>query len=188
MLSQDQREKRWKQKGTILWFTGLSGSGKTTLSTKLEETLFSKGLLVYRLDGDIIRQGLNIDLGFTLKDRAENIRRVGEVAKLFSDAGFIICVAFISPIKKDREKARNTVPPGRFIEIHLDCPIEICEKRDSRGLYSKARRGIIKNFTGISSPYDPPESPEIYLQTDKNSSSECINKIMKYLTEHDYIL
>ena len=173
------------QKGTIIWITGLSGSGKTTLSLELEKTLREVGKLVYVLDGDMIRLGLNSDLGFTREDRKENIRRIGEVAKLFADAGFIVIVAFISPFREDRDRVRNVVQKGRFIEVFLDCPLEVCEKRDTKGLYKKARCGETKEFTGISSPYEKPENPEIRLRTGSQSVEECIQQALKYLEDSD---
>jgi len=182
-ISASQREERWKQKGVTLWFTGLPGSGKTTLSTSLEKILFERGYLVYRLDGDIVRRRLSSDLTFTPEDRSENIRRVGEVARLITDASFFVCVALISPFQRDRDRIRNSMEPGRFIEIYLDCSLEVCEKRDIKGLYKKARNGEIKEFTGISSPYEPPLSPEIHLHTALKSPQECVEEIIVYLTE-----
>jgi len=180
-----EKEKRFGQKGTIIWMTGLSGSGKTTLSLELEKTLCEKGKLVYVLDGDLIRAGLNSDLGFSQNDRHENIRRIGEVSRLFADAGLIVIVAFISPFRDDRNRVRNAVQKGRFVEIFLDCSLETCEKRDPKGLYKKARRGEIKEFTGISSPYEPPENPELRLKTDSQSVEESIQQVIKYLEDSE---
>ena len=158
----------------ILWFTGLSGSGKSTLAYQLEENLFKKGVRTYVLDGDNIRTGLNKDLGFSAEDREENIRRIAEVAKLFVDAGVVVLTAFISPYRKDRAIARSLVGADEFVEIYVKCPLEICEQRDAKGLYEKARSGIIKQFTGIDDPYEEPENPEIVIETDKMSVEECV--------------
>jgi adenylylsulfate kinase len=169
------------QEGVIIWMTGLSGSGKTTLSIELGRQLVGLGKKVYVLDGDIIRKGLNSDLGFSMDDRKENIRRIGEVAYLFADAAMIVIVAFISPFRKDRDAVRNLVGEGRFIEIYLDCPLEVCEERDIKGLYEKARKGKVKDFTGISSPYEPPLNPEIALKTGEEEVEVCIEKTLELL-------
>jgi adenylylsulfate kinase len=165
----------------ILWFTGLSGSGKSTIAHQLEENLFKKNVRTYVLDGDNIRTGLNRDLGFSAEEREENIRRIGEVAKLFVDAGIVVLTAFISPYKKDRAFVRNLVKRGEFIEIYVKCPVEICEQRDVKGLYRKARQGILKQFTGIDDPYEEPEHPEIVLETDKKSIEQCLQEILEFL-------
>lgn len=174
-------------KSAILWFTGLSCSGKSTLAYKVEEELFKRGLRAYVLDGDNVRTGLNKDLGFSAEDRKENIRRIGEVAKLFIDAGLIVMAAFISPYEKDREFVRSIVEDDEFIEIYIKCSLEVCEQRDVKGFYKKARAGIIKNFTGIDDPYEVPEHPEIIVETDKMTVEESVNKIMNYLEEKGYI-
>ncbi len=176
-----QREARNSHRGCVLWLTGLSGSGKSSIATELERELFNLGRHVYILDGDNIRHGLCTDLGFSHKDRTENIRRIGEVAKLFADAGVICITAFISPYRADRDLARNILPRDRFIEVYVNAPVNVCEERDPKGLYAKARAGEIKNFTGVSSPYEPPVNPEIELQTDKLSIPESITKILEYL-------
>lgn len=176
-----ERESRLNQKGTIIWFTGLSGAGKSTLSNLLEKRLFENNKQVYVLDGDRVRQGLCDDLGFSEEDRCENIRRIGEVAKLFADAAFLVIVAFISPFRKDRDKIRETMGKDRFIEVFVDCPLNVCVGRDTKGLYKKALDHEIKNFTGISSPYEPPESPEIHLQTSTESVDDCLDKMADYL-------
>lgn len=182
-----QREEKIHQKGAILWLTGLSGAGKTTLSLELEKKLCDRNKLVYILDGDIIRKGLNSDLGFSPEDRCENIRRIGEVAKLFADAAILVVVAFISPFRADRERVRQSSPAGRFIEIYLNCPLKVCQKRDPKGLYKKALKGEIKEFTGISSPYEPPLSPEIELSTDKETVEECTQTILKFLGKNSIL-
>jgi adenylylsulfate kinase len=176
-----QRLLKYGQQPFILWFTGLSGSGKTTLAIALEKNLFARNKMVYVLDGDVMRRGLNQDLGFSEKDRRENIRRVGEVARLFADATFYVIAAFISPYREDRDKVRNSCGAIPFIEIHLDVPLHICEKRDTKGLYKKARQNIIPDFTGISSPYEAPENPELLIQTDHYNVDHCVNKIISYL-------
>ena len=179
-ISKADREKLKNQKAVLFWLTGLSGSGKSTIANRLEEKLFNLGKHTYILDGDNIRFGLNSDLGFSEKDREENIRRIGEVAKLFVDAGIIVITAFISPFRKDREKVRKLFPNGEFVEIFVDTPLEICKKRDPKGLYQKVERGEIHNFTGIDSPYEKPENPEIYIDTTKMDIEEATNIIIRY--------
>jgi len=186
-LTKKDRQKLKGHKSVILWFTGLSGSGKSTIAHALEEKLYQRGIHTYILDGDNIRKGLNKDLGFSPEDRKENIRRLGEVAKLFVDAGLIVMVAAISPYKSDRNFVRNLVEPGEFVEIYVKCPLEICEARDPKGLYKKARQGIIKNFTGINAPYEEPENPEIVIESDKESIEEAVNKILRFLEEKGII-
>ena len=171
----------------VIWLTGLPCSGKTTISTELQSLLLEKSLLAHTLDGDQIRKGLNSDLGFSKEDRIENIRRIGEVAKLFADAGVIIIVAFISPFRKDRDRVRSNLQPGQFVEIYLDCPLEECEKRDYKGLYKRARSGEIQEFTGVSSPYEPPLTPEIQLKTHIRTSTECVGKIIDYLIQFKHM-
>ena len=169
------------QQPRCLWFTGLSGSGKSTIANLLEKRLHADGKHTYILDGDNIRHGLNRDLGFTEADRVENIRRVAEVAKLLVDAGLIVIVAFISPYRAERQFARNLFDPGEFIEVFIDTPLEECERRDAKGLYAKARRGELKNFTGIDSAYEPPESAEIDLRTTGLAPETCVDQIIKVL-------
>ena len=164
----------------VLWFTGLSGSGKSTLAHLVEKKLFDKGILSYTLDGDNVRYGLNSDLGFSTREREENIRRIGEVTKLFYDSGLFVLVCFISPYKKDRDNVRKMVG-GDFVEVFVDCSVEECEKRDVKGLYKKARNGEIQDFTGISAPYEKPEKPEIVVNTNELGVEECTAKIFKYL-------
>lgn len=183
-ISRIRREFLKGHKGFVLWFTGLSGSGKSTVANVLEEKLYALGCHTYLLDGDNIRKGLNSDLGFSADDRSENIRRVSEVAKLFVDCGIIVIAAFISPYKSDRICARNKFEKDDFIEIYADCDISVCEARDVKGLYGKARKGIIKNFTGISDPYEKPENPEITIKTDMEDAEKCAGRILEYLKEN----
>jgi len=161
-VTRDQREERFKQTGTIIWLTGLSGSGKTTLSIALESVLFQQKALVTILDGDVVREGLNKDLGYSAEDRNENIRRVGEVVRLLAHQAFVVIAAFISPFREGRDRVRQSMDTGRFIEVYVDCPLEVCEERDTKGLYKKARNDDISDFTGISSPYEPPLNPDIH--------------------------
>jgi adenylylsulfate kinase len=186
-ITRADRERLNNHRGFTIWFTGLSAAGKSTLAVATEETLYERGYHTYILDGDNVRHGLNNNLGFSPEDREENIRRLGEVAKLFRDCGIINMTAFISPYRKDRQDARKLGSNDEFIEVFVDCPVEICEQRDPKGAYKKAREGIIKEFTGISAPYEVPENPEIHLNTDKMSVEECVHVIMKYLTKKNYI-
>ncbi|PZT47644.1 adenylyl-sulfate kinase [Helicobacter valdiviensis] len=183
-ITKYQRAKLKNQKPCVLWLTGLSGSGKSTLANALEKRLFELGFHTYLLDGDNIRHGLNKDLGFDETSRVENIRRIGEVCKLFVDAGIIVIGAFISPFKKEREMVRELFEKGEFVEIFVDTPLEICEKRDPKGLYKKARSGEIKNFTGIDSPYEKPEAPEVHIISEK--LEENVGMIMGILTKREY--
>ena len=169
------------QVAKCLWLTGLSGSGKSTIANLLEKRLHAEGKHTYILDGDNVRHGLNRDLGFTEADRVENIRRVAEVAKLMVDAGLIVIVAFISPFRAERQLARSLFDPGEFIEVFVDTPLEECERRDVKGLYAKARRGELKNFTGIDSDYEPPESAEVHLQTVNMTPESCVDPIIRRL-------
>jgi bifunctional enzyme CysN/CysC len=181
-LSKAHRAAQKHQHPQCIWFTGLSGSGKSTLANLLEKRLHAQGKHTYLLDGDNVRHGLNRDLGFTEADRVENIRRVTEVAKLMVDAGLIVLVSFISPYRAERLMARQAFQEGEFIEVFVDTPLEICEQRDVKGLYAKARKGELKNFTGIDSPYEPPESPEIHLRTVDTSQEDCIERISLFTT------
>ncbi|MBU6410010.1 MAG: adenylyl-sulfate kinase, partial [Verrucomicrobia bacterium] len=176
-----QRETRNGHRGCVLWLTGLSGSGKSTIATELERELFNLGRHVYILDGDNMRHGLCSDLGFSHKDRTENIRRIGEVAKLFADAGVICITAFISPYLADRDLVRSILPADTFIEVYVNAPVSVCEQRDPKGLYAKARSGQIKNFTGVSAPYEPPLRPEIELHTDSSTAAECVASVLDFL-------
>ena len=181
-VSREGREQLLKQKGVVLWFTGLSGSGKSTVASSLEKRLHDMGKLTYTLDGDNVRHGLNSDLGFSDEDRIENIRRIGEISKLFVDAGVITIATFVSPFREDRQKVRDLLEKD-FVEIYIDCPIEVCEKRDPKGIYKKARAGEIKHFTGIDSPYESPINPEIVVSTHLNTLDECVDKLVAYLEE-----
>lgn len=183
-VKQNDREKNLHQRGVVLWFTGLSGSGKSTVSTELEKHLYAIGCHTYTLDGDNIRHGLNSDLSFSTDDRKENIRRIGEVAQLFADSGTITLTAFISPFREDRAKVRSLLKSDEFIEIYVECSIEECARRDVKGLYKKAKAGEIKDFTGISSPYETPENPEIIVNTEKETLEESVSKIIDYLMEN----
>ena len=178
----DRAEKRGHS-SSILWFTGLSGSGKSTLANAVNAALFERGLATYVLDGDNIRHGLCKDLGFSDADREENIRRIGEVAKLFLDAGVIVLTAFVSPFRADRDKARALVAEGDFLEIHCAADLAVCESRDPKGLYAKARAGQIKEFTGISSPYEAPEKPELCLDTGAQDLEQCVAAVINLLEE-----
>lgn len=180
-VARADREQRHGHPGRIVWLTGLSGAGKSTLAMALEQRLFDAGRNVYVLDGDIVRGGLCSDLGFSPDDRVENIRRIGEVARIMSDAGLLVIVAFISPFRADRDRVRAGMPPGRFTEVHVSTPLEVCEQRDTKGLYAKARAGELSDFTGISSPYEAPESPEVRLPTEQLSVDECVDRIMAVL-------
>jgi len=181
------RERFIQQKGVVIWFTGLSSSGKSTIARAVEERLFERGHLSYVLDGDNIRHGLNKNLGFSPEDREENIRRIGEVAKLFADAGLITMTAFISPYRKDRDRNRELLEGGEFIEIFVKVSLDVAEKRDPKGLYKKARTGEIKEFTGISAPYEEPLNPELTLDTDKLTLIQCQDAVIRYLEENEII-
>ena len=185
----DDRSRLLGQKGATLWFTGLSGSGKSTVAVALEKALFKRGKLSYRLDGDNIRLGINKNLGFSAVDRTENIRRIGEIAKLFVDSGVIALSSFISPYRADRDQVRalHLESDFAFIEIFVDCALSEAENRDPKGLYKKARAGEIKNFTGIDDPYEAPNSPEIHLHTDQMSLEQEVALIMTYLEEQGFI-
>ena len=180
-ITRQDREKLLGQKGITVWFTGLSGSGKSTIAHEVEHILFQRGLLAYVLDGDNIRHRLNKNLGFSPQDRHENIRRIGEVCKLMALSGVITMAAFISPYRSDRKTVRELLAPGEFIEVFIDTPLEILEKRDPKGLYKKARKGEIIEFTGVSAPYEAPENPEIYINTHENNLKTCLDIVIGYL-------
>ena len=182
--SQVDRSARAALKGhgsAVVWLTGLSGAGKSTLADRLERRLHAQGLHTYLLDGDVLRGGLNRDLGFTAQDRAENIRRVGEVARLMADAGLIVIVALISPFRRDRQAVRERFAPGEFIEVHVDVPLAVAEARDPKGLYRKARAGLLKDFTGIDSPYEAPTATELHLRTATVSPDEAADAVLAHL-------
>jgi adenylylsulfate kinase len=186
-VSKADRETMLGHKSCTVWMTGLSGSGKSTLAVSLEKTLWGRGIHAFVLDGDNVRHGLNKDLGFSPADRTENIRRIGEVAKLFTEAGVINITAFISPYRADRDLARKLMANGDFIEVFVDCPIDVCEQRDPKGLYRKARAGQIPEFTGVSAPYEAPLSPEIVVNTGTQNELESLNIILRYLEHHGYV-
>lgn len=186
-VSHAERCERLGQKPCILWFTGLSGSGKSTVANALEGELYRSGHSSYLLDGDNVRHGLNKDLGFSDVDRVENIRRIGEVARLFVDAGMIVLTAFISPFRSDRQMVRSLVQPGEFIEVYVKAPLEVCESRDPKGLYKKARAGEIKHFTGIDSPYEAPQEPEVTLDTGTLDIKACTETLLNELRRRGMI-
>jgi adenylylsulfate kinase len=186
-VSQAEREKLLNQKGVTVWMTGLSASGKSTIACILEQMLLHRKKHAYRLDGDNVRHGLNKNLGFSAEDRAENIRRIGEVAKLFTDAGVIAITSFISPYRKDRDAVRANLKPGEFIEVYVSVSLETAEKRDPKGLYKKARAGQLKGFTGIDDPYEAPEKPEIVIDTETVSPDAAAQQILEYLEKGGYL-
>ncbi|MEN8146012.1 MAG: adenylyl-sulfate kinase [Campylobacterota bacterium] len=186
-VTKEERSSNKKQKPCVLWFTGLSGSGKSTVANAVENRLVELNKHTYLLDGDNIRMGLNKSLGFTDEDRIENIRRIGEVSKLFVDAGIIVLSAFISPFQKDRDTVRALVQEGEFIEVFIDTPLEVCESRDPKGLYAKARKGEIPNFTGISSPYEAPSQSEIHIINNNVSIEDVTKQIIDYMEEKGYL-
>lgn len=182
-ISKKDRNKQNRHKSFVIWFTGLSGSGKSTIANQLERKFFDLGIKTYSLDGDNIRSGLNKGLSFTEEDRTENNRRIAEVAKLFMDAGLVTITAFISPLAEDRKKAKEIIGAENFVEVFVNTPLAVCEDRDVKGLYKKARQGEIKYFTGISSPYEAPSSPDIEIKTEKESIEESVEKIFQILKE-----
>lgn len=192
-VSLNRKERLLNQRGTVLWFTGLSGSGKSTVACTLEHALVARGHATALLDGDNVRHGLNKNLGFTPADREENIRRIGEVGKLFADAGVLALISFISPYRADRDRARALLPAGKFVEVYMRVPIEVCETRDPKGLYKKARAGLIKGFTGIDDPYEEPEGAEIVLDAVDSSTGKMVGPeaqaraILSYLEAHGHL-
>lgn len=186
-VTRELREHANGHRGAVLWFTGLSASGKSTISHAVEDALYKIGCRTFVLDGDNVRHGLCGDLGFSLADRAENLRRVGEVAKLFLEAGMITLAGFISPLRSERERVRGLMPHGDFLEIHCAAPLEVCEARDPKGLYSRARAGLIADFTGISSPYEPPTNPELTLDTATLGVEECVRQILALMETYGMI-
>ncbi len=186
-VKREERNRAYGHKSGVVWLTGLSASGKSTIAHYLERRLFEEGVKVYVFDGDNIRHGLNSDLGFSEEDRKENLRRIAEVAKLFVDAGILVLAAFVSPFQKDREMVKKIIGPQDFLEVYIKCPVEICEKRDPKGMYKKARQGIIPNYTGISSPYEEPKKPDLIIETHKISIEEAVDRIYTLLKEKGWI-
>jgi adenylylsulfate kinase len=186
-IAREHRERYLGQKGVVVWMTGLSASGKSTIASRVEELLLERGKLAYRLDGDNIRHGLNKNLGFSAEDRAENIRRIGEVAKLFADAGLIAITSFISPYRADRDAVRANLEAGRFVEVYVNVSVDMAEQRDPKGLYKKARAGQIKGFTGIDDPYEAPTGAEIVLETERLSVEDSAKQIVDYLDQRGYL-
>ncbi|HEY9268100.1 MAG TPA: adenylyl-sulfate kinase [Methylotenera sp.] len=187
LVNKSERNLRSGHNSVVLWLTGFSGAGKSTLAHAIERRLYERNCATFVLDGDNVRHGLCSDLGFSQQDREENIRRVGEMAKLFVEAGVITITAFISPYIADRERVRSILPVGEFIEIYCRCPLEVCEERDVKGLYEKARKGLIADFTGISSPYEPPVNPEITVDTGTDDLDKCVGQVLEYLLQHQII-
>ena len=186
-VTREDRERVLGQKGVTVWLTGLSGSGKSTIAVAAEEALVSRGRLAYVLDGDNIRHGLNKNLGFSPEDRTENIRRIGEVAKLFTEAGLVVFTSFISPYRADRDLVRSIHDAGRFVEVHIAASVETCESRDVKGLYQKARAGEIKEFTGISAPYEAPLSPELAIDTNGEPVEKSVDRLVTFLSARGYL-
>lgn len=186
-VTRREREEKFGHRGCTVWLTGLSGSGKSTLANALDDALWQRGVRSYVLDGDNVRHGLNKDLGFSPEDRTENIRRIGEVAKLFTDAGIVNVTAFISPYREDRDRARSIQGEGDFIEVYVRASLEACEARDTKGLYAKARAGQIREFTGISAPYEEPEKPELIVETEGRTVAESLGDILAYLESAGYL-
>ena len=178
-VNREDREKAHGHKGAVIWFTGLSASGKSTIAHIVEKQLHERGCSTYVLDGDNVRHGLCADLTFCPEDRAENIRRIGEMVRLFVDAGIIVLTAFISPYRQDRQQVRSLLSDGQFLEIHVDCPPEVCATRDQKGIYQKAQAGIIKEFTGISAPYEPPENPELVIQSKSAAAKQPAGQVVE---------
>jgi len=186
-LTREDREKLHGHKGLVIWFTGLSASGKSTIARHLEKQLYNIGCSTYVFDGDNVRHGLCGDLGFSPEDREENIRRIGEMVNLYDDAGIIGIAAFISPYRKDRESIRELVGKDRFMEIYIECPVDVCAARDQKGIYEKARTGVIKDFTGISAPYEPPENPALVIHSDQEDSMEASQRVLDLIKERQII-
>lgn len=187
LVTSEDRERLHGHKGAVIWFTGLSASGKSTVAHHLEKLLHAKGCSTYVFDGDNVRHGLCCDLGFSQDDRCENIRRIGEMTKLFVDAGIIAITAFISPYRADRQSVRAIVGEKKFFEIFVDCPIEVCAGRDKKGIYEKAKAGIIKNFTGISAPYEPPKDPDLVIKSEKETALEAAQRVLELLQQKKII-
>jgi adenylylsulfate kinase len=186
-VNRENREQLHGHKGAVIWFTGLSASGKSTVAHLVERQLYHRGCSTYVLDGDNVRPGLCSDLCFCQADRSENIRRIGEMVKLFVDAGIIVLTAFISPYRKDRQNIRSLFSDGRFVEIYVDCPVEVCASRDKKGVYSRAKAGLIKEFTGISAPYEAPDSPELVINSCRENPSEAGRRVVQLLEERQVL-
>ncbi|MED3882862.1 adenylyl-sulfate kinase [Priestia megaterium] len=186
-ITKEDRREQNNHHSFVLWFTGLSGSGKSTVANAVAKALFDKNIRNYVLDGDNVRFGLNKNLGFSAEDRTENIRRIGEVSKLFVDSGQVVLTAFISPFQEDRAQVRKILEGNEFLEVYVECPLEECEKRDPKGLYKKARSGEIRDFTGIDSPYESPANPELTINTSTQSVEECVQTVIEYLANRKFI-
>jgi adenylylsulfate kinase len=186
-ITKEERREQNNHHSFVLWFTGLSGSGKSTVANAVAKALFDKNIRNYVLDGDNVRFGLNKNLGFSAEDRTENIRRIGEVSKLFVDSGQVVLTAFISPFQEDRAQVREILEGNEFLEVYVECPLEECEKRDPKGLYKKARSGEIRDFTGIDSPYESPANPELTINTSTQSVEECVQTVIEYLANRKFI-
>ena len=186
-VNREDREEAHGHKGAVIWFTGLSASGKSTIAHIVEKQLHERGCSTYVLDGDNVRHGLCADLTFCQEDRAENIRRIGEMVRLFVDAGIIVLTAFISPYRQDRQQVRSLLSDGQFLEIHVDCPPEVCATRDQKGIYQKAQAGIIKEFTGISAPYEPPENPELVIQSHEEDAKAAAKKVVELIKKCEIV-
>ncbi|MED3882353.1 adenylyl-sulfate kinase [Priestia megaterium] len=186
-ITKEERREQNNHHSFVLWFTGLSGSGKSTVANAVAKALFDKNIRNYVLDGDNVRFGLNKNLGFSAEDRTENIRRIGEVSKLFVDSGQVVLTAFISPFQEDRAQVREILEGNEFLEVYVECPLEECEKRDPKGLYKKARSGEIRDFTGIDSPYESPANPELTINTSTQSVEECVQTVIAYLANRKFI-
>jgi adenylylsulfate kinase len=186
-ITKEERREQNNHHSFVLWFTGLSGSGKSTVANAVAKALFDKNIRNYVLDGDNVRFGLNKNLGFSAEDRTENIRRIGEVSKLFVDSGQVVLTAFISPFQEDRAQVREILEGNEFLEVYVECPLEECEKRDPKGLYKKARSGEIRDFTGIDSPYESPANPEVTINTSTQSVEECVQTVIEYLANRKFI-
>lgn len=186
-IRKEERREQNNHHSFVLWFTGLSGSGKSTVANAVAKALFDKNIRNYVLDGDNVRFGLNKNLGFSAEDRTENIRRIGEVSKLFVDSGQVVLTAFISPFQEDRAQVREILEGNEFLEVYVECPLEECEKRDPKGLYKKARSGEIRDFTGIDSPYESPANPELTINTSTQSVEECVQTVIEYLANRKFI-
>lgn len=188
LVNRQERNRINKHRSGLVWFTGLSAAGKSTIAHHLEKDLFDRGIRAYVLDGDNIRHGMNSNLGFSREDRRENLRRIAELARLFVDAGIVVLAAFVSPYREDRAFVREIIGDNSFFEIYVNCPVEVCEQRDPKGLYKKARAGIIKGYTGVDAPYEEPESPDIVIDTVELDVESSVNKVLEFLDEKKFLL